>query len=138
MTTSPAIHSGIPFGLAPLYPAATTNRNTLLLVCPQALGPGPYAVLCRMKRAPFALSKTLDLVRVEPLGRESHSAPSSPSERQGVAQDRGDLSCHSKAVFGAPSCGRSQPALPNSLAFTSNNSNNYSRTQSRCTRIRGR
>ena len=61
MTTSPAIHSGIPFGLAPLYPAATTNRNTLLLVCPQALGPGPYAVLCRMKRAPFALSKTLEL-----------------------------------------------------------------------------
>ena len=51
-------------------------------------------------------------------------------------QDRGDLSRHSKAVFGAPSCGRSQPRPPPSPLSASNRSSNNSGTQFRRTRIK--
>ena len=133
----PTIHSGNPSASrSSIQPQQQTGIS--FLVCPQALGSGPHAVLCGRNWHNLPYRRPVELVRSEYLGREIYSAPTSHSERWGIAHERGDLRRHSKAVFGAPSCRRSQSALPTQLAFASNNSNNYSGTRSRCTRIRGR
>ena len=117
-------------------PFTTTNRKSHWPVCPQDRR--PWTIICWQNGPTLPYRRPTDLVQLTGLIRESPPAPSSHQERWGLLRGLADISRHSKAVFGAPSCGRSQSALPTSLAFASNNSNNYSGTQSRCTRIRGR
>ena len=123
----------------PYLPLSTrNNKQEFPSACMSTGFRNPCAALLWKFWHNLPYRRPVELVRLELLGRESRSASTTPRERWGLLRGLHDISRHSKAVFGAPSCGRSRSALPTSLASASNNSNNYSGTPSRCTRIRGR
>ena len=79
MTTSPIIYSAIPLGFASLSLTATTNRNSLSLVCPQARVPWFHP--CWKIRHNLPYRRPAEWVRLEFLGRGNHSAFPAQPER---------------------------------------------------------